>query len=205
MPKRKAASAPASVKKYLRSAVAKACRSSPSRAWVNCARAIAPFTTYEQHRASALLNLVAALAEARGDPAAIQAARERIQRLVEQDQMVLDLGINFVYPAFLLLATMGSGMIAGAAYRMLLLVTTGSIMVTCPWFTEVAAYVKSHPDADSIRGAQLACEGARICPDRPERDSQSLADLLVAQERGDEFADLDFAAGEVRDGGRWGP
>jgi NAD-dependent dihydropyrimidine dehydrogenase PreA subunit len=36
--------------------------------------------------------------------------------------------LTFVYPAYLLLATMGSGMIAGAAYRVLLLVTTGSII-----------------------------------------------------------------------------
>ena len=36
--------------------------------------------------------------------------------------------MTFVYPAFLLLATMGSGMVAGATYRMLLLVTTGSII-----------------------------------------------------------------------------
>lgn len=34
----------------------------------------------------------------------------------------------FVYPAYLLLATMGSDMIAGATYRLLLLVTTGSIL-----------------------------------------------------------------------------
>jgi polyferredoxin len=34
----------------------------------------------------------------------------------------------FVYPAFLLLAIMGSGMIAGTTYRMLLLVTTGSMI-----------------------------------------------------------------------------
>ncbi len=34
----------------------------------------------------------------------------------------------FVYPAFLLLATMGGGMIAGATYRLLLLVTTGSMI-----------------------------------------------------------------------------
>jgi chitin disaccharide deacetylase len=27
-------------------------------------------------------------------------------------------------------------------------VTTGSIMVPCPWFTEVAAYVREHPDVD---------------------------------------------------------
>ncbi len=27
-------------------------------------------------------------------------------------------------------------------------VTTGSIMVPCPWFTEVAAYVRAHPEAD---------------------------------------------------------
>jgi polyferredoxin len=33
----------------------------------------------------------------------------------------------FIYPAFLLLAIMGSGMIAGAIYRMLLLMTTGSM------------------------------------------------------------------------------
>jgi polyferredoxin len=34
----------------------------------------------------------------------------------------------FVYPAFLVLAIMGSGMIAGAVYRILLLVTTGSLV-----------------------------------------------------------------------------
>lgn len=34
----------------------------------------------------------------------------------------------FVYPAFLVLAIMGSGMITGAVYRILLLVTTGSLV-----------------------------------------------------------------------------
>lgn len=34
----------------------------------------------------------------------------------------------FIYPAFLLLAIMGSGMISGAVYRVLLLITTGSII-----------------------------------------------------------------------------
>jgi polyferredoxin len=43
-------------------------------------------------------------------------ARARFARLV------------FVYPAYLLLATMGSGMITIAVYRILLLVTTGSIL-----------------------------------------------------------------------------
>jgi predicted glycoside hydrolase/deacetylase ChbG (UPF0249 family) len=28
------------------------------------------------------------------------------------------------------------------------LVTSATVMVTCPWFTEVAAYAKSHPDSD---------------------------------------------------------
>jgi polyferredoxin len=36
--------------------------------------------------------------------------------------------LMFVYPAYLLLATMGSGMIVGATYRILLLATTGSII-----------------------------------------------------------------------------
>jgi len=27
-------------------------------------------------------------------------------------------------------------------------ITSGTVMVPCPWFTEVAAYVKIHPDAD---------------------------------------------------------
>ncbi len=34
----------------------------------------------------------------------------------------------FVYPAFLLLGIMGSGMIAGAVERVLLLATTGSLI-----------------------------------------------------------------------------
>jgi ferredoxin-type protein NapH len=34
----------------------------------------------------------------------------------------------FIYPAFLLLAIMGSGMISGAIYRVLLLITTGSML-----------------------------------------------------------------------------
>ncbi|UCD53405.1 MAG: 4Fe-4S binding protein [Phycisphaerales bacterium] len=34
----------------------------------------------------------------------------------------------FVYPAFLFLSIMGSGMMAGAAYRMLLLITTGNVI-----------------------------------------------------------------------------
>jgi hypothetical protein len=33
----------------------------------------------------------------------------------------------FLYPAFLLLAIMGSGVISGAIYRVLMLVTTGSM------------------------------------------------------------------------------
>jgi len=36
--------------------------------------------------------------------------------------------LMFIYPAFLLLAIMGSGMISGAVYRVLLLATTGSIL-----------------------------------------------------------------------------
>jgi len=36
--------------------------------------------------------------------------------------------LMFIYPAFLLLAVMGSGMISGAIYRVLLLITTGSIL-----------------------------------------------------------------------------
>ncbi len=36
--------------------------------------------------------------------------------------------LMFVYPAFLLLAIMGSGMISGAVYRVLLLATTGSML-----------------------------------------------------------------------------
>ncbi len=36
--------------------------------------------------------------------------------------------LMFIYPAFLLLAIMGSGMISGAIYRVLLLITTGSIL-----------------------------------------------------------------------------
>ncbi|MCJ7778725.1 MAG: 4Fe-4S binding protein, partial [Sedimentisphaerales bacterium] len=35
--------------------------------------------------------------------------------------------LMFIYPAFLLLAIMGSGMIAGAIYRVLMLITTGSM------------------------------------------------------------------------------
>jgi len=36
--------------------------------------------------------------------------------------------LMFIYPAFLFLAIMGSGMITGAIYRVLLLVTTGSMI-----------------------------------------------------------------------------
>ena len=36
--------------------------------------------------------------------------------------------LMFIYPAFLFLAIMGSGMITGAIYRVLLLITTGSMI-----------------------------------------------------------------------------
>ncbi len=41
------------------------------------------------------------LAEARGDQPAIQQAKEQLRQLVEQDQMMLDVGVTFTYPAFL--------------------------------------------------------------------------------------------------------